>query len=150
MPTLQISEIADTGEIRWGVTLIDDNGTAVLRTSDPLAAAVASSTAKALLHKGPDAPTLDNAPADHDRPAWFVDKADDRWVARFTLVPETPFDLLLKPEDAAGDPKAAQIALERIKDELRKAEIKWEPPEADPAYDQKAADLTPTKGHPGS
>ena len=150
MPILQISETASTGEIRWGVILIDDNGTDVLRTSNPLAAAVASSTAKALLHKGPDAPVLDKAPADHDRPAWFIENADGRWLARFTLVPETPFDLLLKTEDAAEDPKAAQVALERIKDALRKAEIKWQPPEADPAHMEKAADLTPTKGHPGS
>ena len=150
MPTLQISETTNTGEIRWGVSLINDHRTVVLRTSDPLAAAVASSTAKALLHKGPDAPTLDKPPTDHDRPAWFTEKVDDRWLARFTLVPETRFDLLLKLEDAAGDPKAAQSALEAVKDELRKAEIKWDPPEADPAYDQKAADLTPTKGHPGS
>ena len=150
MPTLQIFETANTGEIRWGVSLVNDDGTAVLQTSDPLAAAVASSTAKALLHKGPDAPTVDKTPTDHNRPAWFAEKADGRWLAHFTLVPETPFDLLLKPEDAAGDPKAAEIALDRIKGELRKAEIKWDPPEADPAYDQKAADLTPTKGHPGS
>lgn len=150
MSILQISETAQTGEARWGVSLINDEGVVTLNASDPLPAAVASSSAKALVHKGPDAPTVEKAPTAHDRPAWFVDKADDRWLVRFTLVPETPFDLLLKPEDAQGGLKVIEIALERVKDALRKAEIKWDPPEADPAYDHKAEDLTPTIGHPGS
>ena len=149
MPTVQISETADTGEARWGVSLVDDQGTVTLLSTDPLAAGVASSTAKTLVHKGADAPTLDK-PRAGDRPAWFVEKADDQWLARFTLVPETAFELLLKPEDAGSDPKAATAALERVKGELAKAEIKWDPPEADPAYEHKATDVTPTKGHPGS
>lgn len=149
MPTVQISETADTGEVRWGVSLIDDQGTAILKSANALVAGVASSTAKTLIHKGADAPTLDK-PQTGDRPAWFVEKADDRWLAYFTLVPETAFELLLKPEDAKGDPKAVEIALERIKGDLAKAEIKWDPPEADPAYEHKATDVTPTKGHPGS
>ena len=149
MPTVQISETKDTGEVRWGVSLVDDHGAVTLRAADALAAPVASSTAKALIHKGPDAPTLDK-PQQGDRPAWFVEKADDRWLAHFTLVPETAFDLLLKPEDAGGDPKGAVLALERVKADLAKAEIKWDPPEADPAYEHKATDVTPTKGHPGS
>ena len=149
MPTVQISETGDTGEVRWGVSLVDDQGAVTLRTANALAAGVASSTAKALVHKGPDAPIVHKPPSD-ERPAWFVEKADDRWLAHFTLVPETAFDLPLKPEDAAGDPKHAEIALERAKGDLAKAEIKWVPPEADPAYEHKATDVTPTKGHPGS
>lgn len=150
MTTLQISETENTGEVRWGVSLIDDQGAVILRSTDPFAPGVASSTAKTLVHKGPDAPTLDESAADHDRPAWYIEKADDGWLARFTLVPETRFDLLLKPEDAEADPKAAELALDRAKNELAKAEIKWVPPEADPAYDHKATVVTPTKGHPGS
>ena len=149
MPTVQISEIADTGEVRWGVSLVDDHGAVTLRAASALAAGVASSTAKALVHKGPDAPTLDKPPPD-DSSAWYVEAADDRWLAHFTLVPETAFDLLLKPEDAKGDPKAADLALERVKGDLAKAEVKWVPPDADPAYEHKATDVTPTKGHPGS
>ena len=149
MPTVQISETENTGEVRWSVSLVDDQGAVTLRAANALAAGVASSTAKALVHKGPDAPTFDKPPPD-DVPAWFVQKADDRWLAHFTLVPETAFDLLLKAEDAEGDPKAAELALERVKGDLAKAEVKWVPPEADPAYEHKATDVTPTKGHPGS
>lgn len=149
MPTVQISETADTGEVRWGVSLVDDQGIVALRAANALAAGVASSTAKALVYKGPDAPTVAKPPGD-DRPAWYVEKIDGEWLARFTLVADTRFDLLLKREDAEGDAKVAELALERVKDLLAKAEIKWVPPEADPAYEHKATDITPTKGHPGS
>ena len=149
MPTVQISETADTGEARWGVSLVDDRGAVILRAARAVASGIASSTAKALVHKGPNTPTLDKRPAD-DSPAWYLEEADDRWLAHFTLVPETPFNLTLKPGEAKSDRKAAEFALERVKGLLAKAEIKWVPPEADPAYEHKATDLTPTKGHPGS
>lgn len=149
MPTVQISETEDTGEVRWGVSLVDDQGAVILLATNALVAGNASSIAKALVHKGPDAPTLYKPPPD-DRPAWFVEQANDRWLAHFTLVPETAFNLLLKPEDNKEDQKTAEFALERVKDNLSKAEIKWVPPEVDPAYEHKASDVTPTKGHPGS
>lgn len=150
MPAIEITDTEQTGEIRWGITLIDDQGDAILRNTVPLAPGVASSTAKTLIHKGAVGPTLEDAPEDHHTPAWFIEKADDSWWARFTLVPETSFDLLLKPEDAQGDPKAAELALDNVKVNLAKAEIKWVPPEANPAYKEQAAVLTPTLGHPGS
>ena len=150
MPTLEITDTEQTGEVRWGITLIDDQGDAILRNTTPLAPGVANSTAKTLIHKGAESPTLDEAPEDHDAPAWFFEKVDDSWLARFTLIPETSFDLFLKPEDTQGDPKSAELALENVKANLVKAEIKWIPPEADPAYQEKAAVITPTVGHPGS
>ena len=149
MATVQISETANTGEVRWSVSLIDERGTVTLQSIDALAAGVASSTAKTLVHKGANAPTLNKLGAG-DLLAWFVEKADDQWLARLTLVPETAFELPVKPEDAEGDPKAIEFALEHVKSELAKAEIKWEPPEADPAYEHEETDRTPTKGHPGS
>lgn len=150
MPTLEISDTEKTGEVRWGVTLIDDEGVAILRNTTPMAPGVASSTAKTLIHKGPGSPTLDKPPEDRDTPAWFIEKADGSWLAQFTLITDTSFDLLLKPEDAQGDPKSAALALDNVKASLAKAEITWVPPEADPAYEDKAAVVTPTKGHPGS
>ena len=150
MPTIEISDTENAGEARWGLTLLDDHPAAVLRNITPLVSGVASATAKTLVHKGPDTPTLDKPPEAPDLPAWFIKKDDQTWAARLTLVPETAFDLLLKPEDAHGDPKAAELALDRVKADLAKAEIKWVPPEADPAYEDKAAVVTPTKGHPGS
>lgn len=150
MPTLEITDTERGGEVRWGITLIDDQGAAILSNTTPLAPGVASSTAKALIFKGAESPTLDEAPEDHDAPAWFIEKADNNWFARFTLVVETSFDLLLKPEDSKGDLKSAERALENVKANLAKAEIKWVPPEADPACKEKAAVITPTVGHPGS
>ncbi|MCY4427676.1 MAG: hypothetical protein OXC05_11705 [Halieaceae bacterium] len=150
MPILEISDTEKTGEVRWGITLKDDVGAAILRNGTPLAQGTANSTAKTLIHKGADSPTLEKEPEEKNVPAWFFVKADDRWLAHFTLVPETSFVLLLKPEDTQGDPKSAELALDDVKGNLRKAEIKWVPPEADPAYEDKAAALTPTVGHPGS
>ena len=150
MPTIEITDTENAGEARWGLTLLDDQGAAILRNITPLVSGVASATAKTLVHKGSDAPTLGKPPEDPGLPAWFIEKHDAIWTARLTLVPETAFDLLLKPEDAEGDPKAAELALDRVKADLAKAEIKWVPPEADPAYDDKAAVDTPAIGHPGS
>ena len=150
MSILQISDTEMTGELRWGIALVDDEGTRILKNTVSLAPGVASSTAKALKFKGADAPTLKDAVDDHSAPAWFVEKGGNGWLARFTLITETTFDLLLKPEDTQGDLKVAEQALERVKSNLAKAEIKWDPPEADPAFEDKASVVTPTVGHPGS
>ena len=82
--------------------------------------------------------------------AWVPEKTDLGWQVRFTLVSETVFDLLLKSGDVTGDIKVVENALETVKANLVKAEIKWDPPEADPAYKEKESDLTPAIGYPGS
>ena len=150
MSLLRITDAGQEGELRWGISLITDDGVPLLRNTKLLAKGTALSTAKALKHKGPDAPFLESTPEGLDAPAWIPEKTDDGWLVRFTLVSETPFDLLLKPEDRTADLKGIEHALEVVKSNLAKAEIKWNPPEADPAYQEKESDLTPTKGHPGS
>ena len=97
MSLLEISENAEVGELRWGVSLINDEGVPILRNTTPLPRGAALSTAKALKHKGPDAPFLAESPVGPDTPAWVAEKVDDGWLVRFTLVSETLFDLLLKP-----------------------------------------------------
>ena len=149
MSLLRITEIAQVGERRWGISLTDDTGKPILRNTDPLAKGVALSTAKVLKHKGPDAPVLEESPG-RLVSAWVAEKTDLGWLVRFTLVSETVFDLLLKPEDATGNIKVVENALETVKANLVKAEIEWNPPEADPAYEEKESDLTPTIGYPGS
>ena len=79
-----------------------------------------------------------------------IEKTDRGWLVQFTPVPLTLFDLILKPEDAAGPPKIAEEAVEAVKGCLAQAEIKWDPPEADPAYDEKETDETEIVGWPGS
>ena len=146
MSCLEISEIEQSGELRWGVSLIDDEGVPVLRNITPLAKGVALATAKTLKHKGPDAPLIEEGPAAPGTPAWVAEKADDGWWLRFTLVSETLFDLLLKPEDGTGDVKTVENALEVVKSNLAKAEIKWNPPEADPGLHGKGVRPDPDKG----
>ena len=151
MALLEISQTADEGERRWGVTLSDDGGELILRATKPLAKGEALSTAKALMHKGSDAPLLDEGSLeDPNAPAWIPEKGDGVWSVRFTLVGATSFELLLKPEDYGEVGQNFAKAVEVVKGNLRKAEIKWNPPEADPAYKEKESDETVTTGIPGS
>ena len=150
MSLLEISESEKTGELRWGVGLINDEGIPILRNTAPLAKGVALSTAKALKQKGSDAPLLEGGPGDPNTPAWIAKKGDSGWLVEFTLVSETAFDLLLKPEASAEPAKVVETALEVVKINLAKATIEWTPLEADPAYMEKESDVTPTKGIPGS
>ena len=150
MSLLEISAIENVGERRWGVSLINDEGLTILRNITGLVKGVALSTAKALKNKGADAPFAGEGPGSPDIPAWVAEKVNDSWLVRFTLVGETPFDPLIKPEEGSEDEKTVENALMIVKRNLAKAEIKWNPPEADPAYPEKESDLTPTVGHPGS
>ena len=150
MSLLEISATENVGEHCWGVSLIDDEGVPILQNTTPLAKGDVLSIAKALKHKGPDAPLVEEAPGSPDTPAWVAEKTNDGWLVRFTLVSKTLFDPLLKPEDDIGDEKIVENTLAIVKSNLAKAEIKWNPPEADPAYQEKELDLTPTVGYPGS
>lgn len=150
MSLIRINEIAEVGELRWEISLINDTGGLILRNADPLAKGVAFSTAKVLKHKGSDAPFLADGPGSPDTPAWVAENTQLGWVVRFTLVRETPFELVLKPEDAAGGTKVVENALKDVQASLMKAEIEWDPPQADPAYKEKQSDETQTIGHPGS
>lgn len=88
-----------------------------------------------------------------------------RWVIRLTdeenrpvlesTVPLSKGDSLstakaLKHRGSDGALKFALAAPDAVKDLLAKAEIRWDPPDADPACKEKQADRTPTKGIPGS
>lgn len=156
MSAIEITDTEHSGEARWGLKVLNDEGVAVLRNVTPLVSGVASATAKTLVHKGWDAPVLKRPAGDPDIPAWYIDRSDAgrtdaAWVAHLTLVPETAFSLLLlKPQRGEVDASEAASALDRAKLALRGAEIRWVPPEADPAYKDKTGDDTPTKGHPGS
>lgn len=150
MSSLEIFESSNVGEIRWSIHLINDEGVTILRNVSPMSKGVVLSTAKALKNKGADAPFLGETLEGKDRPYWFAEKATDGWLLGFNLINGTLFDLFLKPEDRTSDIKVVENALQVVKSNLMKVEIKWNPPEADPAYTQKESDLTPTKGHPGS
>lgn len=148
MPVLEISKTGDMGERCWGLTLTTDDGQAILRTTTALVKGVAHTTAKALKQKGPDAPFIEGPP-DPSGPAWVAEKADNAWFLRFTLISDTLFDPLVKPEDA-DDIKSVERAVVVISSNLEKADVTWNPPEADPAFAIKESDLTQPVGYPGS
>ena len=150
MSTIEIRETEKVGEQRWGILLIDETDNSILRNVNPLASGVALSAAKAIKNKGPDAVILTGQADKTNRPAWIVeDQTADGWLVKFTLVEHTLFVLHAKfeQEDTLD---AVEKGLEIVRNCLRKAEIKWHPPQADPAYDAKETDTTETQGFPGS
>ena len=151
MSLLNITKISNVGERCWGVVLLDQDNVPILRSEKGVRKGEVISVAKALKFEGPGAPVVvDEKAATPSGPAWVIEKTDRGWSARFTGVAETSFDLLLKEEDAAGPPKIAEEAVEAAKSCLAQAEIKWDPPEADPAYKEKETDETEIQGLPGS
>lgn len=151
MSILTITKVASTGELCWGIVLLNEDNVPILRSEKGVGKGKVISIAKALKHEGPGAPVLvEEKAGESGGPAWVIEKTDRGWVVRFTRVAATPFDLLLKPEDAAGPPKIAEEAVEAVKTCLAQAEIKWDPPKADPAYQEKVTDATEIQGMPGS
>lgn len=146
-PVLEIRQTVPGGERRWGIRLLNIERESFLESIDPLAKGDALAAAKLLRSKGADAPILKDAPTT-DRPAWILRREDDKWILAFTLT-DTLTDFI--PSVKAGDDeKEIEEAVETIKGLLRKVEIEWNPPSADPAYDQKEEDLTPGEPLSGS
>ena len=150
MSQIQISQVKESGELSWGLTLVDDQQIHLLTSVTPVSKGVARSAAKTLKHKGSDAPLLSSAPEDADRPAWILEKPSDEGLIGFTLVKETLFELQVKQNGASDVEASIEGTLKNVQSNLEKTEIKWIPPEADPAYGEKESDLTPAVGVPGS
>ena len=150
MSQIQISQVKESGELSWGLTLVDDRQNSLLTSVTPVSKGAALSAAKALKHKGADAPLLPSAPEDANRPAWVPQKPSDEGLLGFTLVKETLFKIQVKLNGASDVEAAIEEALKNVQSNLQKAEFKWIPPEADPAYGEKATDLTPAVAVPGS
>ena len=151
MSLLNITKVSGAGEECWGVVLINEDKVPILRSEKGVRKGDVTSVAKKLKFEGPGAPVLLEEKAENaDGPAWLIEKTAQGWFVRFTHVAVTSFDLMLKPEDAAGSPKIAEQAVQAVKICLGQAEIKWDPPEADPAYEEKVTDETEIEGLPGS
>ena len=151
MSLLNITKVLSAGEQCWGIVLLDERNLPILRSEKGVRKGEVTSIAKALKFEGPGAPVvLADKATDSDGLAWVIEKTDRGWSTRFTGVAATSFDLLLKEEDAAGAPKIAEEAVDAAKTCLAEAEIKWDPPEADPAYEEKVTDETEIEGLPGS
>ena len=151
MSLLNITKVSNAGEQCWGIVLLDENNMQILRSEKGVRKDEVISIAKALRFKGPGAPVVvEEKPGNSDGPTWVIEKTDRGWLVRFTPVALTLFDMILKPENAAGPPKIAEEAVEAVKSCLAQAEIKWDPPDADPTYDDKVTDETEVVGLPGS
>ena len=127
MSTIEIKKLGDgMGERCWGVSVLtDDGGRSILESTTPLTKGEAVDTAKVLKQRGPDAPFLGEPPHDRD-PAWVPEKEGNKWQLKFTEVNATSFDLL-------------------IGDVLKGADLKWNPPDADPASREKEQETTPAE-----
>ena len=150
MSLLKITKVSNAGELCWGVVLQNDDENLILRSAKGVRKGEVTSMAKALRFEGPEAPVSEVGKEDAVGPMWIVEKTDEGWAVRFTPVSATLFDLLLKPEEAAGPSKVAEEAVETAKECLAKVNVVWDPPEADPAYEEKVTDETEIEGLPGS
>ena len=146
MPQVQISQVKDSGELSWGLSLVDDQRVSLIVSVTPTSKGVINATAKTLIHKGAHAPLIFDADEDSTRPFWVLEKISEDGLLRFTLVSETLFQI--DTEFSKSDD--IEAALKNVQSNLEKAEIKWIPTEADPAYEEKTTDLTPQVGVHGS
>ena len=147
MSLLNITKVSDTGEQCWGVVLLDDKDAALLRSEKGVRKGEITSIAKVLKFEGAGAPIVMEGAEKPEGSAWVLEKAAQGWHVRFARV---EFALILKPEEDSGSPTAAEEAMKAVKDCLARADIHWDPPEADPAYQEKVIDETPIEGLPGS
>ena len=151
MSLLNITKMSHAGEQCWGVVLFNKDNVPILRSEKGVRKGEVTSVAKALKFEGPSAPVLVEEKAEtSDGPAWLIERTDQGWIVRFTHVSATSFNLMLKREDAAAPPKIAVEAVQAVKKCLQQVEIKWDPPEANPAYKAKVTDETEIEGLPGS
>lgn len=150
MSQIQISKVSERGEHSWGLTLVDDQQSPLLTSETPMSKGVALTVAKTLKHKGADSPILQNTPDATGRPVWVIDKDSVDRLTKFSLIKETQFKILGKIDKGPRHFSEIEEALKNVQDHLRKAEIEWNPPEADPAHGEKTTDLTPEVAVPGS
>ena len=114
MSILTITTVSNEGEQYWGLVLFNEDNVPILRSEKGVRKGEVTSVTKALQFEGPGAPVVvEEKAGESGGPAWVIEKTDRGWVVRFTLVATTSFDLLLKPEDAAGPPKIVEEAVSR-------------------------------------
>ena len=150
MSLLNITKIPTAGEKCWGVVLLTDKGTALLNSDTGVRKGEITSIAKALKFEGPGAAIVVDGAGKPEGTTWVLEKADQGWHVRLTSVDTMSFGLTSGHDEDNGSSTAAEEAMKAVKDCLAHAAIRWDPPEADPAYQEKVTDETPIEGIPGS
>ncbi|MCY3614860.1 MAG: hypothetical protein OXH03_07175 [Bacteroidetes bacterium] len=150
MLILEIRKAETKGELCWSVFLIDDEGNVILQSTELMAKGVAVSAAKSVKHEGYDAPFIKDATAHPSKPVWRIVEKDGRLLIELSLDNQIRFNSPGSQKDGLKDIDFIEDIINHIKSDLHCAEIRWNPPELNPAHDEKESDRTPTKGHPGS
>ena len=147
MSKLTIYEIPDQlGEECWRVGLFDSQDIKILESITPLTKGEAHAIAKALKFKGSDALIVDEKPSGYEKDCWIIITTEKPLHVELTAVSMTSFVLLGNTTDKE-DPKTLLGVIATC---LLKADITWQPQEADPAEIEKLEDQTETLGIPGS
>lgn len=150
VPVIEIRDSDAPGERRWSVVLLDAERRPLLITARLISKGEARSLANAIRSKGANAPYVPDGKGS-DKPEWTrVSEDGKETTVMFSLARGCPLELVLKEDEKMDSAHSIERLLKEIKELLNDAEIKWNPPEADPAHDAKDQDQTPGKGIPGS
>ncbi|MCY4000912.1 MAG: hypothetical protein OXF84_08935 [Bacteroidetes bacterium] len=150
MSFIEIFEIDAAGEQCWGIRCIDNKGNPLLESTELVTRAVAISTAKCLKHHGCHSSFNQDVTKDMNGSFWTGVEVDGHLSIEFSLVKETRFKIPDSTEVKTHVVEFCEEIITGVKGVLACAEIRWNPPECDPAFTEKESDTTPIQGHPGS
>ncbi len=139
---------AKAGEICWLIRLIDKDGKTVLCSEDPLRKGEIVAIAKEIRHEGSTADLLDKEDETGQKGIWFeaFQNENDGWCLYLRVAEKCT----LVSATVCASKEELEKLFETVKNEIKEAEIVWNPPDADPAKREKDHDRTEPRGIPGS
>ena len=143
MSTVEITRVAEAGERCWGIRLFRDDGEVALESIEAVSKGVAHSMAKRLKHGQAGPPSVGDEMAVQPGSGAVAHTGDDSLTVKFALIEEATFRVFRRPGDEVA-------SIGEFDAWFVDVEIRWCPPEEDPANRAKESDRTKTKGIPGS
>ena len=143
MSTIEIKRIAVAGERCWGIRLLRDDGEVAFESIEAVSKGVAHSMAKRLKHGQAGAVSGRDEMASQPSGGAVAHATDAVPTVKFALIEEATFRVLQRPG-------ADALSIAEVEACLVDVDIRWSPPEEDPANRAKESDQTRTKGIPGS
>lgn len=143
MSAIEVTRVADAGERCWGIRLLGDDGEVALESIEAVSKGVAHSMAKRLKHAQAGAPSVGDQTAVQPGSGAVAHTGNDNLTVKFALIEEATFRVFRRPGDDVAS--IGQFGAWFVD-----VEIRWSPPEEDPANRAKESDHTKTKGIPGS